>query len=251
MFWFNERKYSVEVWRLSNMNGKYLTLIGTALTLALTSNVALAQSSKFETAQSGGQPSGESTRSPGEVKLSPRVDRKKFCTDFPLNSRCQGEAASTPSSSGSSSDTQKQPADGSAIPGKGPADTGTTGNPDGSIDVAPPPGGNPSVPGSGTQQQTLPGGAGDTQTTPSGGTTGAPDSNPGGTAVPGTAPADPGTTGNPGGSTELAPPPVGNPANPGNSSDPTAPGSSTTDPTLSPSQGGSGSGTTPNSGGSR
>lgn len=233
------------------MNGKYLTLIGTALTLALTSNVALAQSSKFETAQSGGQSGGQSTSSPGEVKLSPRVDKKKFCTDFPLNSRCQGEAASTPSSSGSSSDTQKQPADGStAVPGKAPNDPGTLNTPSGTTDLPPAPAGNPSGSGSGTQQQTLPGGTGDTQTSPSNGTTGAPDSNPGGTAVPGTAPADPGTTGNPGGSTELAPPPVGSPANPGNSSDPTAPGSSTTDPTLSPSEG-SGGTTNPSPGGSK
>lgn len=231
------------------MNGKYLTLIGTALTLALTSNVALAQSSKFETAQSGGQSGGQSTSSPGEVKLSPRVDKKKFCTDFPLNSRCQGEAASTPSSSGSSSETQKKPADGStAVPGSAPNDPGTLNTPSGTTDLPPAPAGNPTVPGSGTQQQTLPGGTGDTQTSPSGGTTGSPDSAaPGGSNVPGTAPTEPGTPGGtPGG---VAPLPPGSTTLPGGSTEQTAPGT-ITDPSSSPSQG-PGSGTTnPGSGGS-
>ena len=233
------------------MNGKYLTLIGTALTLALTSNVALAQSSKLETAQSGGQPGSGSTASAGEVKLSPRVDKKKFCKDYPLNSRCQGEAASTPSSSGSSSETKKKPADSTvpgstAVPGKAPADTGTTGNPNGTVDVTPPPAGNPSTPSNGTQQQVVPGGTGDTQTSP-GGTTGVPDSGvPGGANVPKTAPSDGTTGGTPG---SVAPLPSGSTTLPGGSTEQTAPGTGTNS-SPSPSQG-SGSGTqNPSSGGS-
>lgn len=236
------------------MNGKYLTLIGTALTLALTSNVALAQSSKLQTAESGGQPGSPSTASAGEVKLSPKVDKKKFCTDYPLNSRCQGEAASTPKLPGSSSETQNKPADNTvpgstAIPGKAPADTGTTGNPSGTGDVTPPPAGNPSPPSNGTQQQVVPSGTGDPQTSP-GGTTGAPDSGaPGGSNVPNTAPTDPSGTGSTPGS--VAPLPPSSTTLPGGSTEQTAPGAgSNSSPSPSPGSG-SGMQKLPSSGGSK
>ncbi len=58
------------------MKAKYLTLIGTALTLLATGNVAVAQTSN----------------SPAEIKLSPEGMRI-LCERFPLNSRCNGNGA--------------------------------------------------------------------------------------------------------------------------------------------------------------
>ncbi|MBC1217493.1 hypothetical protein GNE08_25130, partial [Trichormus variabilis ARAD] len=84
------------------MKGKSLTLIGTALTLALTANFAVAQSSKSQIAQS----SESSTSSPTEIQLSPE-GFEILCKRFPLNSRCQGNSAVTPSgSSNTTVDTQ-------------------------------------------------------------------------------------------------------------------------------------------------
>jgi hypothetical protein len=65
------------------MKGKSLTLIGTAMTLALTSNVAMAQSSKSLLAES----SDSSMGSAAEIKMSPE-GMKILCERFPLNSRC-------------------------------------------------------------------------------------------------------------------------------------------------------------------
>ncbi|NMG18078.1 hypothetical protein [Brasilonema bromeliae] len=133
------------------MNGKYLTLIGAALTLALTSNVAVAESAKFLIGQSSG---GSSSGSSGEIKLSPRVNKKKFCNDYPLNSRCQEGSASTSSPSDSSTETKKKPSKstpgGTATPGLAPADPGTTNTPGGTNEIAPPPAGNPANPGTTT-----------------------------------------------------------------------------------------------------
>ncbi|WP_414521054.1 hypothetical protein [Umezakia ovalisporum] len=61
------------------MKGKYLILIGTALTLALSANIAIAES-------------GTSSR---EIKLSPE-GLKLLCEQFPLNSRCQNGIPTTP-----------------------------------------------------------------------------------------------------------------------------------------------------------
>jgi hypothetical protein len=63
------------------MKKKFLTLFGTALTLALASNVAVAQS-----------PSGESTSAPSDIKMSPE-GMEILCKNFPMNSRCGGGAA--------------------------------------------------------------------------------------------------------------------------------------------------------------
>jgi len=79
------------------MMGKSLTLIGTALFLALTTNIAGAQSSKSPIAQSS---SDSSTSSPTEIKLSPE-GKKILCEYFPLNSRCGGGTAVTPTTPGS------------------------------------------------------------------------------------------------------------------------------------------------------
>ncbi|MDP5338917.1 MAG: hypothetical protein NWQ28_10135, partial [Nodularia sp. (in: cyanobacteria)] len=65
------------------MLGKYLTLIGTALTLALTTNVAVAESSKSPVAESDSL----SINAPTEIKLSPE-GMKILCERSPLNSRC-------------------------------------------------------------------------------------------------------------------------------------------------------------------
>ncbi|HYW21700.1 MAG TPA: hypothetical protein VE956_20820 [Nodularia sp. (in: cyanobacteria)] len=70
------------------MLGKYLTLIGTALTLALTTNVAVAESSKSSVIKSDSL----STNAPEEIKLSPE-GMKILCERSPLNSRCPGGTA--------------------------------------------------------------------------------------------------------------------------------------------------------------
>ncbi|MBD2387352.1 hypothetical protein [Cylindrospermum sp. FACHB-282] len=75
------------------MKGKSLTLIGTAITLALTSNVAVGQSSKSPIDES----SNSSITSPTEIKLSPE-GMKILCEHFPLNSRCPGGTAINSSS---------------------------------------------------------------------------------------------------------------------------------------------------------
>ena len=59
------------------MKGKSLTLIGTAITLAFSGNVAMAQSSDSH------------IYAPTEIKMSPE-GMKILCKHFPLNSRCPG-----------------------------------------------------------------------------------------------------------------------------------------------------------------
>ncbi|TVP60173.1 MAG: hypothetical protein EA343_18025 [Nodularia sp. (in: Bacteria)] len=70
------------------MKGKYLTMIGTALTLALTTNVAVAESSKSPIAESDSR----SINAPTEIQLSPE-GMKILCERSPLNSRCPGGTA--------------------------------------------------------------------------------------------------------------------------------------------------------------
>ncbi|MDB9372758.1 hypothetical protein [Nodularia sphaerocarpa] len=77
------------------MLGKYLILIGTALTLALTTNVAVAESSKSSVTESDSL----SMNAPTEIKLSPE-GMKILCERSPLNSRCPGGTALVPASSG-------------------------------------------------------------------------------------------------------------------------------------------------------
>ncbi|MEM9925419.1 MAG: hypothetical protein AAF915_16975 [Cyanobacteria bacterium P01_D01_bin.50] len=78
------------------MKGKFTTLIGTALTLALSSTVAVAQSTKFpnrdfqnfeETTETS--ESNESLVAAADEELSPEA-MKILCERFPLNSRCGG-----------------------------------------------------------------------------------------------------------------------------------------------------------------
>ncbi|MBK1989092.1 hypothetical protein A0J48_016365 [Sphaerospermopsis aphanizomenoides BCCUSP55] len=67
------------------MKGKSLTLIGTVMTLALTTNVAMAESSKSLPSES----SDSSPSSPTEIQMSPE-GMEILCKHFPLNSRCPG-----------------------------------------------------------------------------------------------------------------------------------------------------------------
>lgn len=76
------------------MKGKYLTLIGTALTLALTTNAAFAESSKSPV----GESDSLSMNAPTEIKLSAE-GMKILCERSPLNSRCPGGTALVPPTS--------------------------------------------------------------------------------------------------------------------------------------------------------
>lgn len=80
------------------MNAKYLTLIGTTLTLALTTNAAFAESSKSPIAQSDSL----SMNPAAEIKLSP-AGMKILCERSPLNSRCPEGQALVPGASGNTS----------------------------------------------------------------------------------------------------------------------------------------------------
>ena len=85
------------------MKGKFLTLIGTALTLALSSTVTVAQSTKFPSRDfpEREEPtkfaeSDDNLVAAAEEKLSPDA-MEILCVRFPLNSRCSGANAATPS----------------------------------------------------------------------------------------------------------------------------------------------------------
>ncbi|MBD2628119.1 hypothetical protein [Trichormus variabilis] len=110
------------------MKGKFLTLIGTALTLALTTNVAMAESSQSPMSE---ESSSSSTNSPTEIKMSP-LGMKILCERFPLNSRCPGgtalnspiptsttEPAATPTENGTSPES-------TTVPGTTPPESGTS-----------------------------------------------------------------------------------------------------------------------------
>lgn len=195
------------------MKGKFLTLVGTALTLALTSNVAVAQSTKFLIAQQS-QPSSESSTSAPEIKLSPQ-GMEILCKYYPLNTRCAKNAGATQQSpSQRSTETQTKPADaGSANPGT------TRAEPRPSVT-------DPNAPGNVNQPGAL--------TDPS-----APNTSP----EPGATPINPSTPG----STRVEPGPAT--TDPSAPSILPGPGSSTTDPSAPgsnyPNQAPSGSGIIP------
>ncbi|AFZ02229.1 hypothetical protein [Calothrix sp. PCC 6303] len=152
------------------MKGKYFTLIGTALTLALSSNIAVAQSTKFPELQV----SKETKSSPQEKELAPDV-MEILCKNFPLNSRCPGGTAVTPVSGDSSTPTVA------------PSDSGTQ--------IAPP----PEAP---APEAVPPSSAPEVPTTPDSGV--APMTPPEGTASPEKITPLP-STGTPDGSTSPAP----------------------------------------------
>ncbi|NJL80201.1 MAG: hypothetical protein HC917_17675 [Richelia sp. SM2_1_7] len=85
------------------MKSKFVTLIGTALTLALSSTVAVAQSTKFperefpeREAPTEVSESDDALVAAAEEKLSPDA-MEILCVRFPLNSRCEGKAEATTS----------------------------------------------------------------------------------------------------------------------------------------------------------
>ncbi|MBF2015844.1 MAG: hypothetical protein IGS23_11715 [Rivularia sp. T60_A2020_040] len=88
------------------MKSKFVTLVGTVLTLALSSTVAVAQSNKFperdfpssETTTETSEPSADGSNmvAAAEEKLSPDA-MEILCVRFPLNSRCEGKAEATTS----------------------------------------------------------------------------------------------------------------------------------------------------------
>ncbi|BAZ38010.1 hypothetical protein NIES4101_39440 [Calothrix sp. NIES-4101] len=199
------------------MKGKFLALASTALSLALSCNVANAQSTKFPElqAQTSSAPSPDKPLAPDVMEI--------LCKNFPLNSRCQGGSTdtSTPSTKPSEGTTEKVP-------------DSTTPTPDSSTPVTPSEGSGTTDGGSTTTPAPVPG-SGVDSTTPSG------------TSTPGdsSTPTDSGTQTPPAGSTNEKPvAPTGGttnqeaaplptlPETPGSNND--AGSSSTTEPLKTP-----------------
>ncbi|BAZ05555.1 hypothetical protein [Calothrix sp. NIES-3974] len=158
------------------MKGKYLTLLGTALTLALSSNVAMAQSTKFPELQKENK---EETTPSAERELPPDV-MEILCKNFPLNSRCPGgSTASTPSVTPRTPDASPRP-ESIEIPTNPPEGTP---NP-GSETPSTPPGANETPNPTNLEQRPLI----TPDSTPPSGTT---DSPSGGSTTPGNTPAEP------------------------------------------------------------
>ncbi|MGB6297937.1 MAG: hypothetical protein WBF90_17370, partial [Rivularia sp. (in: cyanobacteria)] len=104
------------------MKGKLLTLIGTALTLALSSTVTVAQSTKFPSRNfperegpSKVSESDDSIVAAADEELSPDA-MEILCVRFPLNSRCSGANAVTPSSEDTEDTTEDIPSEDSFSP---------------------------------------------------------------------------------------------------------------------------------------
>ena len=102
------------------MKGKFLPLISTAITLALSSTVAVAQSTKFPNrdfdnseATTETADKNESIVAAADEKLSPDA-MEILCKRFPLNSRCEGANAET--TSPEETDTEVSPSEDSTSP---------------------------------------------------------------------------------------------------------------------------------------
>ncbi len=95
------------------MKGKSLSLFGAALTLALTTNVAVAQSSKSAVDESTSSSAG----SPTEIKMSAE-GFKVLCERFPLNSRCPGGTPLSPAASGGTTMPESKSFEGGNTPSK-------------------------------------------------------------------------------------------------------------------------------------
>ena len=165
------------------MMGKSLTMIGTALSLALTANIAVAESSKSPIAQSS---SDSSTSAPTEIKMSPE-GMKILCQNFPLNSRCAGGTAVTPSAPGSTTVPAETTPSDTTTPDSTTPDSTTT--PEGVT----PPEGAPSnltpAPGSVTPPEGAP-----SNLTPAPESVTPPEAAPGSTTEPGISPSTPGSS---------------------------------------------------------
>jgi hypothetical protein len=153
--------YCAQVMRLVIMKAKYLTLVGTALTIALSSNVAVAQSTKFPQLQQ----EKEAKSSPQDKELAPDV-MEILCKNFPLNSRCPGGTAVKPVEGGTpdNSGTQVTPP-----PSEVPKPEGNITTPDSGVTPVTPPS------GTGSPEKITPDPLPDT-TKPEGNTSPTPDS---------------------------------------------------------------------------
>jgi hypothetical protein len=133
------------------MKGKSLTLIGTAITLAFTSNVAMAESSTSPFTES----TNSSISSPTEIKMS-LEGMKILCEHFPLNSRCPGgtpinaNAPTVPSAVETTPTENKSNSDTNIVPEKS-----STPGADNSNQLAPAPE-QPSTPGADNSNQVAP-----------------------------------------------------------------------------------------------
>jgi hypothetical protein len=143
------------------MKAKYLTLVGTALTIALSSNVAVAQSTKFPQLQQ----EKEAKSSPQDKELAPDV-MEILCKNFPLNSRCPCGTAVKPVEGGTpdNSGTQVTPP-----PSEVPKPEGNITTPDSGVTPVTPPS------GTGSPEKITPDPLPDT-TKPEGNTSPTPDS---------------------------------------------------------------------------
>jgi hypothetical protein len=83
------------------MKGNSLSLVGTAIFLALATHVAMADTSPT---------------SPTEIKMSPE-GMKILCEQFPLNSRCSGSTAINPNAPSSTTAPTTKPGDNNPSPG--------------------------------------------------------------------------------------------------------------------------------------
>ncbi len=112
------------------MRMKYLTLIGTALTLVVTGQVAVAESS--------------STNNPADIKLSPAA-KTILCKQFPLNSRCADSAAKPDAKTTGGSSAKPDSDDSKTVPAPGGSGSNAPGQSGGqNLPVAP---GTPITPG--------------------------------------------------------------------------------------------------------
>jgi hypothetical protein len=89
------------------MKGNSLSLVGTAIFLALATHVAMADTSPT---------------SPTEIKMSPE-GMKILCEQFPLNSRCSGGTAINPIAPSSTTVPTTNPGDDNGLPSSTKAPT--------------------------------------------------------------------------------------------------------------------------------
>jgi hypothetical protein len=163
------------------MKGKYFTLIGTALTLALSSNIAVAQSTKFPELQAD----KETKSSPQEKELTPDV-MEILCKKSPLNSRCPGGTAVKPASTATPPENETQVAPPSEPPA--PAPEAAPPAPDSPMTTPPD---APPAPGSGVTPMTPPSGTGSPEKITPLPSTGSPDGNTSPTPDSGVTPMTP------------------------------------------------------------
>ncbi|MFW9260766.1 hypothetical protein [Nostoc sp. CALU 546] len=172
------------------MMGKSLTMIGTALSLALTANIAVAESSKSPIAQSS---SDSSTSAPTEIKMSPE-GMKILCQNFPLNSRCAGGTAVTPSAPGSTTVPAETTPSDTTTPDSTTTPEGVTPPEDAPSNLTPAPGSVTPPEGAPSNLTPAPGSVTPRNLTPAPGSVTPPEGAPGSTTEPGLSPSTPGSS---------------------------------------------------------